>query len=143
MGDGLHLIARIAGERVALRALAIESVVEIDAVTPVPLAPPHIAGLAALRSRVMTVVDSYAAIGLAPPPGAGAQAAVATVDGHLYGLLVDEVEDIVESGPLMPLQPGIAAGWAAVATGLVEHDGAAILLCDPARIVAPQPPTIR
>ena len=53
----LLLIVTIAGERVALPAAAVESVVELDTLIPVPRAAPHVAGLSALRSRVLTVID--------------------------------------------------------------------------------------
>ena len=53
----LLLIVSIAGSRVALPAVAVESVVELEALIPVPRAPEHLAGLSALRSRVLTVID--------------------------------------------------------------------------------------
>ena len=53
----LLLIVTIGGERVALLAAAVESVVELDTLIPVPRAAPHVAGLSALRSRVLTVID--------------------------------------------------------------------------------------
>ena len=53
----LLLVVVIAGERVALPAAAVESVVELDTLIPVPRAAPHVAGLSALRSRVLTVID--------------------------------------------------------------------------------------
>ena len=53
----LLLIVSIAGSRVALPAAAVESVVELDALISVPRAPDHLAGLSALRSRVLTVID--------------------------------------------------------------------------------------
>jgi purine-binding chemotaxis protein CheW len=136
--NSLMLIARIAGQRIALTAQAVESVVELEAITPVPLAPPHVAGLAALRSRVLTVIDSYAALEL----GRSArdtlcQAVVVTIDNHLYGLLVDEVEDVVTIvGETLPLHAGLARGWRESAIGLVEHEGHAVLLLDPARLIA-------
>ena len=58
----LVLIAHLAGETVALDADVVGSVVEIERIAPVPRAAPHIAGLAALRSRVLTVIDARAAI---------------------------------------------------------------------------------
>lgn len=135
---GLRLIARIAGQEVALLADAIESVVELDQVTPVPLAAAHVAGLAALRSRVLTVIDSYAAIGLPAPPATGVRhAVVVTIDGHAYGLTVDEVEDVDADGAeVLPLPPALARGWARIAVGLVEREGCGVLLLDPARLVA-------
>lgn len=134
----LKLIATIAGQRIALPADAIESVVEIDAITPVPLAAAHVAGLAALRSRVLTVIDTYAALEIGCYcPSDQLQAVVVTIDGHLYGLLVDEVEDVVDIAAEPEPQPaGLGAGWALNALGLIEHDGHAILLLDPARLVA-------
>ena len=54
----LLLIVTIAGSRVALPAAAVESVVELDTLIPVPRAPVHVAGLSALRSRVLTVIDT-------------------------------------------------------------------------------------
>src|SRR3712207_9580094 len=53
----LLLVARIGGERVALAASAVESVVELDTLIFVPRAAAHVAGLSALRSRVLTVID--------------------------------------------------------------------------------------
>ena len=41
----LLLVVTIAGERVALPAAAVESVVELDTLIPVPRAAPHVAGL--------------------------------------------------------------------------------------------------
>ena len=52
----LLLIVTIAGQRVALPAAAVESVVELDTLIPVPRAACHVAGLSALRSRVLTVI---------------------------------------------------------------------------------------
>ncbi|WP_419825116.1 chemotaxis protein CheW [Sphingomonas sp.] len=135
--DDLKLVARLGGQLVALPAAAIESVVELDQITPAPLASRHVAGLAPLRSRVLTVIDSYVAIGEAPADAEGArQAVVVTIDGHSYGLLVDEVEDVVALDcEIMPLPAGLGRGWAAAAIGLIELDGQGALLVDPARLV--------
>ena len=134
----LRLIVRIADQIVAMPADAIESVVELDRVTPAPLAAPHVAGLAALRSRVLTVIDSYAAIGLPKPRIEGVcHAVVVTIDGHSYGLMVDDVEDVaVDPSDPLPVPPALARGWAHVASGIVEREGRSALLVDPARLVA-------
>ncbi len=136
--DALKLIARIGDQQIAISADLVESVVEIDAITPVPLAAPHIAGLAALRSRVLTIIDTYAALEMGRSPRDGVlHAIVVTIDHHLYGLLVDEVVDVVEiPGDPDPLHAGLSRGWASAAMGIIEHDGQALLQVDPARIVA-------
>lgn len=136
----LVLIVRIAGHAVAIRADAVSSVVELDEIAPVPWAAPHIAGLAALRSRVLTVIDTYAAIGLARPGNESREAVVVELDGHHYALIVDSVDDVVEavSGTDATRVP-LTGGWARIATGTVEADGNIMLLVDvPALVAGPQ-----
>lgn len=137
----LYLIVGMAGQRVALATQYVESVVEIEAVTPVPLVAPHIAGLAALRSRVLTIVDTHAALDLGPMASEEVmQAVVVTIDGHLYGLLVEEVEDVVTvGGAPSPVCAALSPGWERVAEGLIDIDGDALLLIDPPALIAGRP----
>ena len=81
----LLLIVSIAGSRVALAAADVESVVEIDTLIPVPRAPIHLAGLSALRSRVLTVIDCQRSLELGSTELTNGQlheAAVVELDGH-------------------------------------------------------------
>src|SRR3546814_6941560 len=55
--NGLFLIAEIGGRAVAISADQIESVVDIGVVTPIPLADARVRGLAAISSRVVTVIN--------------------------------------------------------------------------------------
>jgi purine-binding chemotaxis protein CheW len=133
----LYLIARIADEIVALPASAVGSVVEVDQIAPVPRVAPHIAGLFALRSRVLTLIDSRAALDLgAVDRESGMTAVVIECEGHSYALLVDEVEDVIESGPPEPCPALLRHAWRRAAIGTIQHSGNAILLIDPAAIVA-------
>jgi purine-binding chemotaxis protein CheW len=132
----LVLIVGLAGQRVAIRAAEVESVVEIAGITPVPGAPPHVVGLAALRSRVVTVIDCAAALGAAAPTPVRA-AAVATLDGHAYALLVDGVEDVVEtSGEPRPLPGSVGGEWGRAARESIEAEGDLLLLVDIAALIA-------
>jgi purine-binding chemotaxis protein CheW len=133
----LLLIVRLAGERVALPAAEVESVVEIEALTPVPRAAAHIAGLAALRSRVLTVVDCRASLEDGRHEGESRDAVVVVADGHPYALLVDGVEDVVEaSGEARPVRTALKGGWRRVAKGTVDAGGDLLLLLDPAALIA-------
>lgn len=137
----LLLIARIAGRRIAFPASQIEAVVELEGLTPVPGAAPHIAGLSALRSRVLTVIDSRAALEL-PAEGSGeaAEAIVIPSGGHTYALLVEAVEDVVEAGGASsPFQAPAGAGWDRVAAGMIEADGDLLLFADPHAFIAGPP----
>ena len=128
----LLLIATIAGERVAIAADDVESVVEIGAITPVPRAPAIVAGLAALRSRVFTVIDSRAALGHgARPSDTGRDAVILQSDGHFYALLVDEVEDVLDhEGDVQPVRRVLGSGWGRVSLGMVAVGGDLLLLVD-------------
>ena len=131
MTEQLFLIAHIAGRGVAIDSNQVESVVDIGSVTPTPRAPPHIRGLAALRSRVVTVIDAHAALGLPKLAIAGNRAIITVVDGHHYAVLVDSLEDVA---PFVSreLPAGIAldAGWRVAGCGEVERDGEPILMID-------------
>ena len=133
----LLLIVRLAGERVALPAAEVESVVEVEAVTLVPRAAPHIAGLTALRSRVLTVIDCAASLNPTKAAMTRRDAVVVVADGHPYALLVDGVEDVVEaSGEARPVRTALRGGWRRVARGTVDADGDWLLLLDLAALIA-------
>ena len=134
----LLLVVTIGGQQVALPASSVESVVELDTLIPVPRAPAHVAGLSALRSRVLTVIDCMRALELGATDVSDGihEAAVIELDGHHYALLVDSVEDVVEarSDPA-PLRAAMRRGWEAVSLGLVETDGTPLLLVDVAALI--------
>ena len=132
----LVLITRLAGRRVALRADAVSAVVELDEIAPVPRAAPHVMGLAALRSRVLTVIDTYRAIGLERPGDAGREAVVVELDGHHYALAVDGVDDVMDADEAVPTRAPLKGGWAQVAAGTVEAGGDVLLLIDTAALIA-------
>lgn len=137
----LLLIVTIAGSRVAFPAAKVESVVELDALSQVPRAAPHVAGLSALRSRVLTVIDCQRSLELGATDWSGLrEAAVVEVDGHHYALTVDAVEDVVEalSDP-QPLRAAMGAGWERVGLGLIETEEGPLLLVDIAALIAGPP----
>lgn len=134
----LLLIVRLAGRRIALPATEVEAVVELEGITPAPRAAPHVAGLSALRSRVLTVIDGLAALRLGRADyDERCDAIVVQSGGHPYALLVDAVEDVIEtdSAPA-PVRAQVGAGWERVATGMVDVGGDLLLLVDPHALIA-------
>ena len=127
----LFLIAQLAGRAVAIESGQVESVVDIGAIVPVPRADRQVRGLAALRSRVVTVIDSRAALGLPPAETAATRAVITRAEGHHYAILVDSLEDVAPFD-LAPLSSGIVldAGWRATGCGIIERDGEPILAID-------------
>jgi purine-binding chemotaxis protein CheW len=135
--ERLYLIVRIAGQTAAIAASDVSSVVEVDAITPVPCVPAHVAGLFALRSRVLTVIDAQAALGYAPMATDGPLTGVIiTADGHGYALLVDDVADVIGAGTPEPCNALLGHGWSAVAEGQITVPNGDILVIDPMRLIA-------
>lgn len=137
MNDML-LVVVLAGRRAALPAIEVNSVIELAEVTPVPRAAPHIVGLAALRSRPLTVIDCLISLGVVPDDdGAARRAVVIEHGGHLYGLLVDAADDIVAAlSEPAPLGADPGPGWSRVASGRVETEAGALLLLDVGQLIA-------
>lgn len=133
--EELYLITAIAGRAVAMPSERVDSVVDLGAVVPVPAAPRHVRGLAALRSRVVTVIDAAIALGAVDQAETG-RAVVVTVGGHLYALLVDRLDDVAPFA-IAPLPDGVRLdpAWARAARGVIDRDGEAVLVIDPAALI--------
>ena len=135
----LYLVVGIAGEKVAFRAADVQSVVELDRITPAPRAPAYIAGLAALRSRALTVIDCVRSLELDHEEGeqASRKAVVVEHQGHLYALVVELVQDVVEATTEPDSVPAeLSRGWHRVARGMVETDIGVMLVIDLAAMIA-------
>jgi len=127
----LLLMCLIAGRRAAIPAVRVLSVIEVEAVTPVPRAPAFIVGLTALRSQALTVIDCRVSLGFpASERISGSRAAVVEHEGHRYALMVDEAFDVAEalSDPVQ-VPGGFGEGWLRAARGMIETaDGPALLV---------------
>lgn len=134
----LYLIAEIGDARFAMPAEAVESVVTAGDIIPAPRAGQMVAGIAALRSKVITVIDTMAAIaGREASIHHGQPLIVVQIDDFLYGLAVDEVHDVCEySGSMRKLGAAFEPGWKRVSTGVIEVDGLAVVVVDPATLAA-------
>lgn len=133
----LHLIAHINGACVAIDSDKIESIVHVQDIVPVPGCDPSIAGLFALRSRVLTLIDTqFLVTGKSQNAVKGALAVVVDVAGHHYGLLVDKVEDVVsiDEGQIETnIKP--AKDWARLAHDTATVEGRLVMILDPVSLV--------
>ncbi len=121
MSDRLYLFATVAGTAIAVPTEEIEAVVRLNEIMPVFRVPCHVRGLAALRSRVLTVVDIRARTsGEALPMPPRPLAIVAEIDGHNFALLIEEVEDVCPiAQPVEPVMGRISDDWAPFARGMI------------------------
>ena len=133
----LFLHATIAGQAVAIPTADVDSVIALDIIVPVPGSPLEVRGIAALRSRVVTVIDPVVLLGAAPAQSD--RAVVVAIDGHLYALIVDALEDVAP-GIEEPIAVSAAAhpAWRTALRGSVLHDGRPVAVID-VRALIPQP----
>ena len=113
--------------------------IEVAEVTPVPRAAGHVAGLAALRSRPLTLIDCAASLGAGRERSdpRKCRAVVVEHEGHLYGLLVEAADDIVAArAEPSPLGADPGPGWSRVATSRIETEAGALPFLDIAALIA-------
>ncbi|KQN90505.1 hypothetical protein ASE95_13620 [Sphingomonas sp. Leaf231] len=138
MNASLHLIARVGTCGVLFDAGRVDSVVEVGGIVPAPGAAPAVVGLAAMRSRVATVIDVRALFGMTPMrrDGGGGRAVATIVDGHLYAIAVDALEDVATFAlSPTPTAHGSASEWDFV-TGVADGIGETLVAVDVDRLVA-------
>ena len=135
--SNLIVIIQIAGRRCALEAHAVKSVIELGRITPAPRSPAHIKGITAVRSQALTVIDCRLALGLDPEPWpTDNRAAVISVAGHSYALVLDAIEDIA-TRLIEPqhLPCGFGPEWSRIAIGMIETAKGAALLIDSTTLI--------
>lgn len=136
MSEALHLLAHVGGRAIAVPADAVDSVVDIQTIVAAPRAHPAVRGLAALRSRVVTVIDTWQVLDLPCEDRDARRAIITVVDGHHHAVLVDKLEDVA---PLVVerVPSGLMLGrrWASVVTGSADRNGEPLLVIDLARLV--------
>lgn len=120
----LYLFARIGGTNVAVPTGQIEAVVKLTEISPVPRVPSHVAGLSALRSRVVTVIDTAALVwNRSAKAEPGAFAIITDISGHSYAMTVDAVSDIAAvPGGELALRGQLDPAWQPFANRIVENE---------------------
>lgn len=137
MTQELFLVAYVAGRGLLVDAARVDSVVELGDVAPTPGAAPAVRGLAAIRSRIATVIDTRHLLGLQPATDRSGEerAIVTSVDGHLYAAVVDSLADVAPLTIAPPPPSVVRDGWTA-ATGVAERDGETLVAIDLDRLLA-------
>ncbi|WP_424137333.1 chemotaxis protein CheW [Roseomonas chloroacetimidivorans] len=116
------LTLTVAGQLCGVPVLSVRDILGPQTITPIPLAPPEVAGGLNLRGRIVTAVDLRRRLGL-PARGAGVlppMSVVVEVGGELYALLADSVGDVLAlpEASLAPNPPTLDALWRDVCAGI-------------------------
>ena len=122
----------------ALDAAGIQEVIRLGPLTRVRHAPAEVAGIMNLRGKIVTVVDLGLRLGL-PKAVHGNDSRVFIVEnrGEFIGLLVDQVDDVLEVEPEQwePLPANLSAGQARFFKGVCRANGRIISILDADRIL--------
>lgn len=129
----------IGGHQCGLDVAAVDEVLRVVAVTPLPGAPPFVEGVINRRGTVTPVIDLRKRVGLAPGPYDEATRIVITaLRGHPAGLIVDTVSDVITIDEAdMGIDPSEVLGLdlRQYAARVVTVEGALVVVIDPARIL--------
>jgi purine-binding chemotaxis protein CheW len=94
-GDESYFTVFAGGECFGLSVLHAQTIFRITSVTPIPMGPADIVGLANLRGRVVTAVSLRRRLGIAAENLQNALAIVIEHKGENFALMVDEVGDVI------------------------------------------------
>lgn len=87
----------IAKQLFGVPVLKVQDVLSPQRVTPIPLAPPEIAGSLNLRGRIVTAIDVRLRLGLSGrDKGDEGMSIVVEHDSELYSLMVDSVGEVLQ-----------------------------------------------
>jgi purine-binding chemotaxis protein CheW len=119
----------------AVDSAAVIEVLRDRGLTRVPLAASGVLGLAHLRGRIVPVVDPAERLGVTRAAGKARTHLVVALGDDWYGLLVDEMLDVIEIPPARierPTAPGAAGD---VVTGTYAAEQQLVHLLDPERMI--------
>lgn len=128
-----YVTVLIGGQLFGLPINRVQDVFSPEAITRVPLAPGEIAGVLNLRGRIVTAIDMRRRLRLPPAEeGTGCMAVGIEYKGESYGLLIDQVGEVLRL-PVDGLEqnPGnLDRRWAAVSGGVQRLDGRLLVVLD-------------
>lgn len=89
--------ATIGDQRCGIAVLQVQDVLAPQRITPIPLAPPEVAGSLNLRGRIVTAIDLRVRMGLPRrEEGAHTMSIVVEHRNELYSLIVDDVGEVMK-----------------------------------------------
>lgn len=128
-----YVTVTVAGQLLGLAIDRVHDVFVASEITSVPLAPPEIAGLLNLRGRVVTALSLRRRLRLPDAPASERRMAVGLEQqGEAYGLLVDEVGEVLRLDPAarQPNPVHLDPRWAALSQGVHQLHNRLLIILD-------------
>ena len=134
---GKHITVSVGKQLFGIPVERVQDVFMPNSITRVPLAPPEIGGVLNLRGRIVTAVDIRGRLGM---PGRETQPLAVGIEsnGESYGLLIDEVGDVLTLVPenFEPLPDTLDAKWRAVSRSVYHLQDSLIVVLDVDRLLS-------
>lgn len=135
----VYVTLTVAGQLCGVPVSAVRDVLRQQPISPVPLAPPDVAGNLNLRGRIVTAIDLRRRLELPQAaPGAQPMALVTESKGELYALLVDQVCEVLSPDPkhFEPNPQTLPANWTKYSAGLFRLENKLMIVLDLSRLLA-------
>lgn len=126
-------IVYVGGESFGLPVDQVQTIFQIEAVTPVPLGPREILGLVNLRGKIVTAVGLRQRLQMPGPAKAKPQLAIGIEHrGENFALVVDEVGDVIVLNPeqRIAMPPHLDAQRAKLTEAVYRLDNQILSLLD-------------
>ena len=122
----------IAGQLFGVPVLTVQDILNVQQITPIPLAPPEIAGSLNLRGRIVTAIDVRKRLGLAEREQEESMSIVVGHDNDLYSLMVDSVGEVlaVNSFSFEKNPPTLDQRFRDYSAGIYRLDGTLLVVLD-------------
>ena len=128
----------IDGQLFGIPVAKVRDVLSSRRTTPIPLAPPEIAGSLNLRGRVVTMIDLRLRLGLAPRDRSQVEMSIVVEHGQdLYSLLVDSVGEVLalSSRRYERNPPTLDKNLGEYADGIYRLDDALLVVLDVTKLL--------
>src|SRR4051812_19038944 len=129
----------VAGQLLGLPINRVHDVFVVSEMTTVPLAPSEIAGLLNLRGRVVTAVSLRRRLGMSDAENSDRRMAVGLENqGEAYGLLVDEVGEVLKLAPdaMQPNPVHMERRWVGLSQGVHQLQDRLLIILDVDAVLA-------
>ena len=134
----LYVLFRVGAGNYVLPASSVLEMESFTGATPLPGAPPHVAGLVQIRGKVIAVVDLRARFGL-PAGEAALENRVVVIDhgGRRVGLLVDSAREVatLAQDAFRPPPEVVVDQARGFVKAVAEVDKRLVMLLDPEHVL--------
>ncbi len=129
----------LAGQLCGLPVGSVRDVLRQQAIAPVALSPPEIAGNLNLRGHIVTAIDLRRRLQLpSAPPGDPRFAVVTEEAGEMYALLADRICDVIspDDNRFEAIPPTLPDNWARYSAGLYRLENGLMIVLNLTRLLA-------